>query len=65
MEGVIFACYAISFVFLMSMIHCIREMCKPGISMTRHVMKQRIKLLGIAGIVFLALSIFFTYMWNG
>lgn len=65
MEGVIFACYAISFILLMSMINYIREIYRPGISMSKHVAKQRIKIFGIAGGVLLVLAILLTYMWNG
>ncbi|WP_100403362.1 hypothetical protein [Bacillus sp. FJAT-42315] len=65
MEGVIFACYAISFILLMSMVNYIREICKPGICMSKHVAKQRIKIFGIAGGVFLVLAVLLTYMWNG
>ncbi|WP_338753497.1 hypothetical protein [Bacillus sp. FJAT-52991] len=65
MEGIIFACYAISFILLMSMVNHIRGICKQGICMSRHVAKQRIKIFGITGVLFLVLSILLTYVWNG
>ncbi|MFK2825860.1 hypothetical protein QYG89_09270 [Bacillus sp. B190/17] len=61
MEGVIFGLFALSFILLISMVHHIRAIWRPGISMSRPLLIKRVRILGIAGGFFLLLAVLLVY----
>ncbi|KAB7704950.1 hypothetical protein F9802_15415 [Bacillus aerolatus] len=61
MEGVIFGLFALSFILLISMIHHIRSIWRPGISRSRNLLMRRAKVLGIAGSAILLFAVLLLY----
>ncbi|MEK4030948.1 MULTISPECIES: hypothetical protein [Bacillaceae] len=61
MEGIIFGLFALSFILLISMIHHIRSIWRPGISMSRPMLIQRARTLGIAGGFILVIAVLMLY----
>lgn len=61
MEGIIFGLFALSFILLISMIHHIRSIWRPGISMSRPLLIKRARALGIAGGFILLIAILLLY----
>ncbi|MBM7647611.1 hypothetical protein JOC78_000532 [Bacillus ectoiniformans] len=62
MEGVIFGLFALSFILLIGMVNQVRAILQPGMSMSKHILKKRAKVLGISGGIILVLAVLLSYM---